>query len=135
TTGYPGVRAAHIALALGAHEGRRRTSRRPGAHAAAALGQRTHRRAAAHAVRAGAEQVALGRSPRLIRAFLPSPPVLRGRGVGGEGVRLSKAQSPSPPAPLPRVTGERGEVARLWIYVVRFHFAKRERLLATNRAV
>ena len=48
------------------------------------------------------------------RAFLPSPPVLRGRGVGGEGENAKPQESgsvqPPHPRPLsPGVPGERGE--------------------------
>ncbi len=47
-------------------------------------------------------------------AFLPSPPVLRGRGVGGEGKKAKPQESgsvqPPHPRPLsPGVLGERGE--------------------------
>ena len=52
--------------------------------------------------------------------LLPSPPVLRGRGVGGEGAAPSPkpdswglAYSPSPPTPLPRSIGGEGRKARL----------------------
>ena len=41
--------------------------------------------------------------------FPPSPPVLRGRGVGGEGVeRCPVAARPLPPTPLPLSTGGEG---------------------------
>src|SRR5579884_4142893 len=42
-----------------------------------------------------------GRRPLL----LPSPPVLRGRGVGGEGVCLLVRPFPLTPTPLPRRRG------------------------------
>src|SRR6266446_489649 len=52
------------------------------------------------------------------RKVLPSPPVLRGRGAGGEGVecplraicrQAQDAQPPSPPTPHPQSAGWRGE--------------------------
>jgi hypothetical protein len=41
------------------------------------------------------------------RILLPSPPVFRGRGVGGEGVE-PPASAPAPPTPLPPSTGREG---------------------------
>ena len=41
--------------------------------------------------------------PTVAARDVPSPPVLRGRGAGGEGV---EASAPLPPTPLPRSGGE-----------------------------
>src|SRR5262245_43330608 len=44
--------------------------------------------------------------------LLPSPSVLRGRGVGGEGVEALGCSAPSPPTPLPRVQGRGAQKSR-----------------------
>ena len=56
-------------------------------------------------------------SERFAIVPLPSPPVLRGRGVGGEGEkgqapRVGLGAAPSPPTPLPRSTGGEGRKAQ-----------------------
>src|SRR5947209_7628950 len=38
--------------------------------------------------------------------WLPSPPVLRGRGVGGEGAGTGRSPPPQPAPPLPEYRGE-----------------------------
>src|SRR5262245_60961152 len=42
-----------------------------------------------------------------MRVFSPLP-CTRGRGAGGEGAEPPYASSPSPPTPLPRITGGEG---------------------------
>src|SRR5947209_6767852 len=54
----------------------------------------------------------------------PSPPVLRGRGVRGEGVCPCKGARPSPPTPLPRSGGAGrggggGGEGVVWVLAVR----------------
>ncbi len=51
-----------------------------------------------------------GASADAIAELLPSPPVLGGRGVGGEGGEPAGRLAPSPPAPLPRSTGGEGRI-------------------------
>src|SRR4051794_15800943 len=53
-------------------------------------------------------RISRARTAGKVKSVLPTPPVLRGSGAGGEGGVALQPKTPSPPTPLPRSTGREG---------------------------